>query len=129
MLATVARARSSHTKDLRRHRGRCQRKDRVSHRLRLRQIADAAVFRRSRYQAEHNSTAIGKALAPAANRATLGNYPVLGRAAAAAMPNATLVEFPALGHAPQIQEPDSVHKALLDWMLADSSAKIDGVKP
>lgn len=43
--------------------------------------------------------AIGKALAPKAVQATLGNYPVLGKDAAARIPHATLVEFPDLGPA------------------------------
>jgi pimeloyl-ACP methyl ester carboxylesterase len=65
---------------------------------------------------DKDTTAIGKNLAPPAIRPTLGNYPVLGREAAAQMPNAKLVEFPDLGHAPQIQDPDTFHKALLDGM-------------
>ncbi len=78
---------------------------------------------------DKDTTALGKALAPAAIRATLGNYPVLGRQAAAAMPNATLKEFAALGHAPQIQAPDAFHAALLGWLAEDRSAKIDVPKP
>ena len=78
---------------------------------------------------DKDTTAIGKNLAPAAIRATLGNYPGLGKQAAAAIPNAKLVEFPDLGHAPQIQAPDAFHEALLDWMSADPSAKIDVPKP
>jgi pimeloyl-ACP methyl ester carboxylesterase len=78
---------------------------------------------------DKDTTAIGKALAPAAIRPTLGNYPVLGKEAAATIPNAKLVEFPDLGHAPQIQAPDAFHDALLDWLTTDSSAKIDGLKP
>ena len=70
-----------------------------------------------------DTTAIGKALAPPAIRATLGNYPVLGREAAAAIPNATLKEFPELGHAPQIQAPDAFHSALLDWLSGDRRAQ------
>lgn len=72
-----------------------------------------------------DTTAIGKALAPPAIRATLGNYPVLGREAAAAMPNATLKEFPELGHAPQIQAPDAFHAALLDWLSGDRTEQSD----
>jgi pimeloyl-ACP methyl ester carboxylesterase len=78
---------------------------------------------------DRDTTAIGKARAPASIRPTLGNYPALGHEAAAAIPNAKLVEFPDLGHAPQIQAPERFHKALLDWLTADSSAKIDGVRP
>jgi pimeloyl-ACP methyl ester carboxylesterase len=65
---------------------------------------------------DKDTTAIGKNLAPAAIRATLGNYPVLGKAAAAVIPHARLVEFPDLGHAPQIQAPEEFHKALLDGL-------------
>ncbi|PPQ25891.1 alpha/beta fold hydrolase [Rhodopila globiformis] len=78
---------------------------------------------------DKDTTAIGKALAPASVRPTLGNYPALGHEAAAAIPNAKLVEFPDLGHAPQIQAPARFHTVLLDWLAADSSAKIDGVRP
>jgi len=65
---------------------------------------------------DKDTTAIGKNLAPPAVRATLGNYPVLAKAAAARIPHADLVEFPDLGHAPQIQAPDTFHKALLDGL-------------
>ncbi|HEY0421754.1 MAG TPA: alpha/beta hydrolase, partial [Rhodopila sp.] len=61
---------------------------------------------------DKDTTAIGKALAPATIRPTLGNYPVLAKEAAATIPNAKLVEFPELGHAPQIQAPDAFHDAL-----------------
>ena len=57
-------------------------------------------------------TAIGKDFAPAAVKATLGDYPVLANAAAAAIPGAKLVEFAALGHAPQIQDPALFHATL-----------------
>jgi len=63
---------------------------------------------------DKDTTAIGKNLAPADIRPTLGNYPALGKAAAARIPHARLVEFPDLGHAPQIQAPDRFHQALLD---------------
>jgi pimeloyl-ACP methyl ester carboxylesterase len=65
---------------------------------------------------DKDTTAIGKDLAPASIRPTLGNYSALGKAAAAQIPNARLVEFPDFGHAPQIQAPDVFHKALLDGM-------------
>ena len=65
---------------------------------------------------DKDTTATGKAFAPAAIRSTLGNYPVLGKAAAARIPHATLREFPDLGHAPQIQDPAAFHKALLDYL-------------
>jgi pimeloyl-ACP methyl ester carboxylesterase len=60
-----------------------------------------------------DTTAIGKDLAPPAVAARLGHYPVLGRRAAKRIPHARLVEFPTLGQAPQIQDPDTFHKALL----------------
>jgi pimeloyl-ACP methyl ester carboxylesterase len=68
---------------------------------------------------DKDTTAIGKNLAPAAIRPTLGNYPVLGREAAAAIPNATLKEFADLGHAPQIEAPDEFHAVLLEWLTGD----------
>jgi pimeloyl-ACP methyl ester carboxylesterase len=67
---------------------------------------------------DKDTTAIGKDAAPPDVRAKLGHYPELGKAAAAAIPHATLVEFPNLGHAPQIQDPDALHAALLDWLAA-----------
>jgi pimeloyl-ACP methyl ester carboxylesterase len=67
---------------------------------------------------DKDTTALGKALAPPAIRATLGDYPVLGKAAAAAMPHARLIEFSDLGHAPQIQAPEVFHKALLEGLQA-----------
>ncbi|GAP84465.1 putative alpha beta hydrolase fold domain-containing protein [Rosellinia necatrix] len=63
-----------------------------------------------------DNTALGKQWSPPEVQAKLGHYDVLGRQAAAAMPNAHLVEFPGLGHAPQIQDPDSFHVELLDWL-------------
>lgn len=65
---------------------------------------------------QKDTTAIAKDTAPPEVRARLGNYPELGRAIAKAIPRATLVEFPDAGHAPQIQDPDALHKALLDWL-------------
>jgi pimeloyl-ACP methyl ester carboxylesterase len=63
---------------------------------------------------DKDTSALGKAQAPPAVRATLGNYPVLGKAAVARIPQARLIEFPELGHAPQIQAPDHFHAALLE---------------
>jgi pimeloyl-ACP methyl ester carboxylesterase len=63
---------------------------------------------------DHDTTAPGKALAPPALRAQLGNYPVLAKAAVARMPHGRLIEFPDLGHSPQIQDPAAFHKALLE---------------
>lgn len=62
---------------------------------------------------DKDTTAIGKDLAPPAVRAMLGNYPVLAKEAVARIHGAKLVEFPDLGHSPQIQDPDSFHRALL----------------
>jgi pimeloyl-ACP methyl ester carboxylesterase len=67
---------------------------------------------------DKDTTAIGKNLASAAIRPTLGNYPALAKAAAARIQHVDLVEFPDLGHAPQIQAPDIFHKALLDGLRA-----------
>jgi pimeloyl-ACP methyl ester carboxylesterase len=62
---------------------------------------------------DKDNTAIGKDLAPAAIRATLGRYAELGKRAAARIHGARLVEFPDLGHAPQMQDPQAFHAALL----------------
>ena len=74
---------------------------------------------------DKDTTAIGKALAPASVQPTLGNYPVLGRAAVAQIPNARLVEFPDLGHAPQIQDPTAFHNALLQGLRQPASSDGD----
>ncbi len=74
---------------------------------------------------DKDTTAIGKNLAPAAIRPTLGNYPALGREAAAKIPNARLVEFPMLGHAPQLQDAAAFHQALLDGMHAAATGNRD----
>jgi pimeloyl-ACP methyl ester carboxylesterase len=63
---------------------------------------------------DKDSSALGKAQAPPAVRAGLGNYPVLGKEAAGRIPHARLIEFPDLGHAPQIQAPERFHAALLE---------------
>jgi pimeloyl-ACP methyl ester carboxylesterase len=62
---------------------------------------------------EKDNTAIGKALAPAEMRKTLGIYAKLGKEAADRIPGATLVTFEDLGHSPQIQAPERFHEALL----------------
>ena len=67
---------------------------------------------------QKDTTAIAKDTAPPEVRVSLGNYPELGRATAKAIPRATLVEFPDAGHAPQIQDPDALHKTLLDWLAS-----------
>ena len=66
---------------------------------------------------DKDNTAIGKAMAPAELRPTLGNYAALGKAAAARMPHARLIEFPDLGHAPQLQAPERFHAALMGGLL------------
>lgn len=65
---------------------------------------------------DKDTTAFGKDVAPAAVRATIGNYPKLGKEAASRIPNVHLVEFPDLGHSPQIQAPEVFHKELLGWL-------------
>ena len=47
---------------------------------------------------------------------TFDPKPELAKLTARAIPNTTLVEFPELGHAPQMQEPQTFHKALLEGM-------------
>jgi pimeloyl-ACP methyl ester carboxylesterase len=70
---------------------------------------------------DKDTTAIGKDLAPAAVRPTLGNYPVLGKQAAARFAHAQLIEFPDLGHSPQIQAPDRFNNALVQWLQQPST--------
>ncbi|MBN3787123.1 alpha/beta hydrolase [Burkholderia sp. Ac-20353] len=65
---------------------------------------------------DKDTTAIGKDVAPPDLHAKLGHYPELAKRTQAAIPGAQLVEFPALGHAPQLQDPDTFHKALLDGL-------------
>lgn len=65
---------------------------------------------------DKDNTAIGKTWAPADVKPLLGHYDVLGKQVSAQIPGCTLVEFPDLGHAPQIQDPDSFHAALLNWL-------------
>lgn len=72
---------------------------------------------------QKDTTAIAKDTAPPELRARLGNYPELGRATAQAIPRATLVAFPDAGHAPQIQDPDALHKALLDWLASPEAPR------
>jgi len=72
---------------------------------------------------DKDNTAIGKDLAPAQIRETLGHYSELGKLAAARVPGARLVEFPLLGHAPQIQDPAVFHKALLEGLAALNDPK------
>ncbi len=67
---------------------------------------------------DKDTTAIGKDAAPPEVRAKIGRYPELAKATAKAIPNAKLVEFAELGHAPQMQDPQTFHKALLDGLAA-----------
>jgi pimeloyl-ACP methyl ester carboxylesterase len=66
-------------------------------------------------------TAIGRDLAPPAVQAELGHYPELAQATVKALRHGTLVEFPDLGHAPQMQDPQTFHKALLKGLEALSA--------
>lgn len=65
-----------------------------------------------------DNTAPGKDGASPEVAATLGKYPELGPATARAIPGARLVMFPDLGHAPQIQDPETFHRALLKGLAA-----------
>ncbi|KAF1995655.1 alpha/beta hydrolase fold domain-containing protein [Amniculicola lignicola CBS 123094] len=65
---------------------------------------------------DKDTTAIGSKWAPADIKPLLGHYNVLGPQVAAMVPNCTLLQFADLGHAPQIQDPVSFHKGLLDWL-------------
>ncbi|KAG9241410.1 alpha/beta hydrolase-like protein [Calycina marina] len=65
---------------------------------------------------DKDTTAIGSKWAPADIKALIGHYEVLGKEVSAEIPGCTLVEFPLLGHAPQIQDPDTFHAALLNWL-------------
>jgi pimeloyl-ACP methyl ester carboxylesterase len=60
-------------------------------------------------------TAVGKARASEAVRATLGLYPELGRRAHAAIPGSRLVELPNVGHTPHLEVPQRFHAALLEF--------------
>ena len=65
---------------------------------------------------DKDNTAIGKDFAPEAVRPQLGNYPELAKCTMAKLQHGTLIEFATLGHAPQIQDPDTFHAALLQWL-------------
>jgi len=82
---------------------------------------------------DRDTTALGKNLAPAAIRSTLGNYPALGKAAAAAIPHARLVEFADLGHSPQIQAPEVFDNAMFEGLRALAASPVagpaEGTKP
>ncbi|WP_312277656.1 alpha/beta fold hydrolase [Kosakonia cowanii] len=61
-----------------------------------------------------DTTAPGSDDAPPEVKKAVGNYKVLGKEVAELIPNARLVEFDGLGHAPQMQDPATFHRALLD---------------
>jgi pimeloyl-ACP methyl ester carboxylesterase len=61
-----------------------------------------------------DTTAIGKDVAPPDVKAKLGHYNVLGKEAVKKIPNARLVEFKGMGHAPQMEDPTTFHRALLE---------------
>lgn len=65
---------------------------------------------------DKDNTAIGKDLAPAEIRPTLGNYLQLARQTNTSIPGSRLVMFPGTGHAPQMQEPEAFHAALIGGM-------------
>jgi pimeloyl-ACP methyl ester carboxylesterase len=67
---------------------------------------------------EKDTTAIGKDFSPPEVQARIGHYPVLAKATQAAIPGSTLITFPELGHAPQMQDPATFHKALLNGLAA-----------
>ncbi len=68
---------------------------------------------------QRDRTAIGKALAPPARAAELGNYPVLGRRAAAAIPGAELVALEGVGHVPQVEAFGRTMSALRRFLSRD----------
>ncbi len=53
---------------------------------------------------QRDKTAPGRAWAPQANRALMGNYPVLGPQVAARIPGAKLIKMPGLGHMPFVED-------------------------
>ncbi|MDB5298057.1 MAG: 2-hydroxy-6-oxo-6-phenylhexa-2,4-dienoate hydrolase [Phycisphaerales bacterium] len=61
-------------------------------------------------------TALGRAFAPEAARAALGDYPRLGREAAKDIPNARLVELEGVGHIPHVEAAERFHDALLPYL-------------
>ncbi|MFP2962139.1 alpha/beta fold hydrolase [Myxococcus sp. 1LA] len=68
------------------------------------------------YLGQEDRTYIGRGRVPAADAATLGQYPQLGKKVAKAIPNATLVELPGVGHIPHFEAPEKFHAALLDFL-------------
>ncbi len=65
---------------------------------------------------DKDTTAIGSDIAAPEVKARVGNYKVLGPQVAKLIPQGTLVTFEGLGHAPQIEEPQRLHQALIDWL-------------
>jgi pimeloyl-ACP methyl ester carboxylesterase len=61
---------------------------------------------------QSDTTAIGKAWAPAGVKEKMGKYPELGRRAKAAIPNCRLVEIEGAGHLPQVQRFDEYWQAV-----------------
>jgi pimeloyl-ACP methyl ester carboxylesterase len=61
-----------------------------------------------------DTTAIGSDIASAEVKAKLGHYSVLGKDAAQRIPHARLIEFPGMGHAPQMEDPESFNRTLID---------------
>jgi pimeloyl-ACP methyl ester carboxylesterase len=65
-----------------------------------------------------DTTAIGSDVARPDIKAKLGHYSVLGKDAAQRIPHARLIEFPGLGHAPQMEDPESFNRRLIEALLA-----------
>jgi pimeloyl-ACP methyl ester carboxylesterase len=61
-----------------------------------------------------DTTAIGSDIAPPEVKAKIGRYKLLGKQVIKTIPNGRLIEFPGFGHAPQMEDPATFHKALLD---------------
>ena len=67
---------------------------------------------------EQDNTALGKARASEAVRATLGDYTSLGDQTAEAIPGARLVTFPDLGHSPHVEAPERFMPELIAELAA-----------
>ncbi|MEI6949179.1 alpha/beta hydrolase [Paraflavisolibacter sp. H34] len=65
---------------------------------------------------QRDRTSVGKALAPAAIRPSLGNYPELGRTTQQRIKGATLVAIDNVGHLPHIESFDKFIGPLLDFL-------------
>lgn len=68
------------------------------------------------YLGQEDRTYIGRGRVPAADAATLGQYPQLGKKVAKAIPNATLVELAGVGHIPHFEAPEKFHATLIDFL-------------